>query len=43
MVGRSAEAAALLDEFIKEGRPVVLTGQTDEDHCSPAVIWALEG
>jgi hypothetical protein len=43
MVGRSAEAAALLDELIEARRPVVLTGQTDEDHCSPTVIWALEG
>lgn len=42
MVGRSAEASALLNQLIEQRRPVILTGQTDEDHCSPAAIWALD-
>lgn len=41
-VGKSPEAGALLDELVEGKTPVVLTGQTDEDHCSPAVIWALD-
>lgn len=38
--GGSTRATALLNRIIQAQIPVTLTGQTEEGHCSPNLIWA---
>ena len=38
--GSSDRARSLLEEIVSNKLPVTLTGQTREDLCSPAMIWA---
>ena len=40
--GSSDRAAEMFQQIVREKLPVKLTGQLEEGHCSPAMIWATK-